>query len=143
MGKYKKPRRKISKEEFERRLKIWTLVVPIIVAIITSATTIAVALISNAHQMAKVEAKMLASGQSENTEAVKMESESPNSISVEQPIQTEREKAANTLINYWPVIVIILIFSCVFFAAKFIGRAFMRSRYEMVEIDEGEKTDGG
>jgi hypothetical protein len=150
MGKHKKPRgkRKVSKEEFDRRYRIWTLVVPIILAVIPAATTIALKLIESPKEHASQEvpspqqlkyAMDERSVSLENTKALEMESESPNSVLLYQPIQTKRENAYMR----WPVIIVILIFPCIFFAAKFIGRTFVRSRYELVEIDEGKKIDGG
>ncbi len=112
--------------------KIWTLANPIILAVISAVTTIVVVVIKSSPPSLTYESGRFTD--------VNVAFVSPGSVSGGQPIQANQK---NAYMEYWWVIVVALIFLGVFFAAKFIGRTFVRSRYELGEIDEGKKIDGG
>ncbi len=103
-------------------MKIWSLIMPLIIALISSVTTISVALISHSSAPKAVESRMVLDNGSETV--------SP----VPQLIQEHKSFSG------WPI-VLLIIFLCVFFAAKFIGTAFTKNRYEPAEIGEENKAE--
>jgi hypothetical protein len=120
MSEHKKTKKMVSKQELEHRYKIWTLVIPVIASVTSSAATVVVALINS--QGSHVAGTAPAAGTTE-----------PGGGEVAVPYFMRST-------SFWPAIIVLLVFLCIFFAAKFIGHHFVTSHYELAQVDEGEES---